>query len=82
MCEYGCEFEVLKRNGKNIALRASQPDNGRPLCLKGRLTTELLNVDNPKTPYKKIGGEFVESSWTDVLGMNKILKKLEQIKGK
>ncbi len=81
-CEYGCEFEILRKNGKNVAVRASKPDNGRPLCLKGRLTTELLNVDNPKTPYRKIGGEFVEAKWTDALGLNKIMKKLEKMEQK
>jgi NAD-dependent formate dehydrogenase len=79
VCEYGCEFEVLRKNGKNLALRALSPENGRPLCLKGRLTTELLNVDNPKQPYKKIGGEFVEASWNNVLGLDKILDKIEKI---
>ncbi|MDU5273838.1 MAG: Fe-S-binding domain-containing protein, partial [Finegoldia magna] len=67
------------KNGKNLALRALSPENGRPLCLKGRLTTELLNVDNPKQPYKKIGGEFVEASWNNVLGLDKILDKIEKI---
>lgn len=79
VCAYGCEFEVLSKNKKNIAIRAKSPSNGRPLCLKGRLTTELMNLDNPDTPYRKIGGKFVESSWAKTLGLSDIIEKIEDI---
>ena len=79
VCQYGCEFEVLSNKDKNIAVRAKSPSNGRPLCLKGRLTTELAHVDNPDKPYRKIGGKFVESSWAKALGLVDIMEKMEKI---
>src|SRR5690606_15334795 len=33
VCDYGCNFEVLSKNGRNIAVRAKEPSSGRPLCL-------------------------------------------------
>jgi len=79
VCAYGCEFEVLSKNKEKLALRAKAPTNGRPLCLKGRLTTELMNVDNPDKPYRKIGKKFVESSWDKALGLADIMEKIEKV---
>lgn len=81
-CAYGCEFEVLSKNKKKIAVRAKDPTNGRPLCLKGRLTTELMQLDNPDPPYRKIGGKFVESTWAKTLGLADIMDKIEEVEGK
>ena len=81
-CQYGCEFEILSKNDENIAVRAKEPTNGRPLCLKGRLTTELVNVDNPDTPYRKVGDEFVETTWTQALGINEALEKIAKLENK
>lgn len=78
-CHYGCEFEVRSKDDENVAVIANPPTNGRPLCLKGRLTTELLYVDKPEKPYRKIGGEFEETTWNKALGLEKIMDKLEQI---
>lgn len=79
-CNYGCEFEVKTNKKKEkVAVVANPPTNGRPLCLKGRLTTELLYVDKPEKPYRKIGGQFKETTWTKALGMDKIMDKLEKI---
>lgn len=75
-CDYGCDFEVLSKNGKNIAVRAKSPGEGRPLCLKGRLTSEFLNLDNPETPYIKEDGKFLEASWEKALEIEGILDKL------
>jgi len=75
-CDYGCNFEVLSKDGKNIAVRAKSPTEGRPLCLKGRMTTELLYLDNPETPYKKENGEFKEATWKEILGLEGILDKV------
>lgn len=75
-CDYGCNFEILKKNGKNVAVRAKVPMEGRPLCLKGRLLTELKYVDNPETPYKKLKDSFVETTWVEALELDEILKKL------
>ena len=63
------------RNGKNIAVRAKEPTNGRPLCLKGRLTTELIYLDEPETPYKKENGKFKEATWKEALGLEEIFDK-------
>ncbi|MDU5081806.1 2Fe-2S iron-sulfur cluster-binding protein [uncultured Tissierella sp.] len=82
VCAYGCEFEVLSKKNKNIAVRAKSPSNGRPLCLKGRLTTELMYLHNPDKPYRKIGKKFVESSWTKTLGLSDIIEKIEKIEEK
>lgn len=76
VCEYGCMFEVLSKNGKRIAVRAKKPIVGRPLCLKGRMTTEFLYLDNPETTYKKVDGKFVESTWEETMGLEGILEKL------
>lgn len=78
-CQYGCEFEVRSKGNSKVAVVARPPANGRPLCLKGRLTTELLNVDNPETPYRKIDGKFVETSWAKALGLTEIMDKLDKI---
>lgn len=78
-CAYGCEFEVLSKKGENIAVRAKAPANGRPLCLQGRLTTELKYLDNPEQPYRKISGEFVPSTWAKTLGIADLIEKIEEI---
>lgn len=78
-CQFGCEFEVLSKDKKKIAVRAKAPTNGRPLCLKGRLTTELTNVDNPDTPYRKVGHKFEATTWTQALGLEEALEKIAKI---
>ena len=80
VCEYGCDFEVLSKKGKNIAVRAKAPANGRPLCLKGRLTSEFTKLDQLQQPYKKEHGKFLEVSWKEALGLTDIVDKLEKIK--
>lgn len=82
VCAYGCEFEVISKNNKKIAVRAKSPSNGRPLCLKGRLTTELMHVEKPDTPYRKIGGKFVEATWAKTLGISDIMDKIEKVEKK
>jgi len=79
VCQYGCEFEVLSKNNNNIAVRAKSPSNGRPLCLKGRLTTELLYLDEPEVPYKKDENGFYEATWKEALGLDDIIAKIEEI---
>lgn len=78
-CEYGCNFEVLSKEEKNIAIRALEPANGRPLCLEGRLATELIYLDKPDKPYIKKDGKFEETSWVKALGVDKILEKIESL---
>ncbi len=81
-CEYGCDFEVMKKKGKNVAIKAKKPGIGRPLCLKGRLTTELLHVDNPEQPFTKQDGKFVQDSWSHALNLTDIIKKIDLAEGK
>ncbi|MDL2310975.1 (2Fe-2S)-binding protein [Peptostreptococcaceae bacterium OttesenSCG-928-C18] len=80
-CDYGCNMELLKKDGNTISVKAKTPENGRPLCLKGRLLTELEYSKNPDKPYKKLstdtGNKFVQTSWKDVLGLERIWNKLE-----
>lgn len=78
-CSYGCNFEVLSKNKENIAIRALEPSNGRPLCLEGRLATELIYVDKPDKPYRKKDGKFEETTWLKALGIDKILDKIESL---
>lgn len=77
VCQYGCEFEVITKRNKKIAVKAKPPANGRPLCLKGRLTTELINVDNPEKPYEKVDGKFIETTWEKALGIEETLEKIK-----
>lgn len=79
VCEYGCDFELLYKGNKKVAVRSKSPSHGRPLCLKGRLTTEFLNLDTPDTPYEKVNGEFVETSWKNAMGLEGIIDKLEKM---
>lgn len=79
VCDYGCKFEVLSKNNKNIAVKAKKPANGRPLCLKGRLTTELMNLDKPDKPYRKVDGKFVQCSWAKAIGMADVIDKIEEV---
>ncbi len=81
VCDYGCSFEVLKRNEKGVAVKAQPPGPGRPLCLKGRLTTELLNVADPDAPYRKVDGKFQEASWAKALGLQSLLERLSEADG-
>jgi len=76
VCDYGCDFEVLIKDGRNIAVRAKEPGKGRPLCLKGRLTTEFIYLDNPEKPYIKENGEFREATWQEALELKELLYKL------
>lgn len=78
-CQYGCEFEIKSKNKKNVSVVAKPPANGRPLCLKGRLTTELTYLDRPDTPYRKIDGRFEETTWAKALSLEEILEKLEKM---
>lgn len=76
-CQYGCNFEVIKDKGKNVAVTAMDPAEGRPLCLRGRLTTEFINVENPDKPYRKIDGKFVETTWKKALGLEEVMEKMD-----
>lgn len=78
-CDYGCDFIIHSKNGKNIAVEAEKPSGGRPLCLKGKMMTELTYIDNPDTPYTKAIGEFVESDWLTVTGLKSLVKKIDSI---
>lgn len=75
-CDYGCNFEILKKNGTVIGVRAKEPGEGRPLCLKGRLSVDLTYNSNPSAPLMKKEDKFVEVSWAEALGLEKILEKI------
>jgi len=82
VCEYGCDFEVLEKDKKKVAVRAKAPGEGRPLCLKGRLWTELLNLEDGQAPYIKEDGKFLETDWQEALGVGELIKKIEGSQGK
>jgi NADP-reducing hydrogenase subunit HndD len=76
-CEAGCQFDVVRKNGKVVSVTAKAPSEGKTLCLKGRLGMELRHNDQPPTPMLKKDGEFVEVSWTEALGLDDIMDKLQ-----
>lgn len=76
VCEHGCKFNLLKKDGKTIGVEAKEPGGGRPLCLKGRLWTEFENVDEVEEPYLRKDGEFVEVEWEEALELEEIINKL------
>ena len=78
-CDYGCEFEIVSKDNKNISVVAKPPTNGRPLCLKGRLNTELEYLNQPEAPYRKIDGRFEETTWSKALSLDGILEKIEKM---
>ena len=79
VCQYGCDFNLIKKGEEVVGVEAKSPENGRPLCLKGRLWTEINNVDNPKEAYLKKDGVFEEVDWEEALGIRDIAKKIENL---
>jgi len=78
-CEYGCEFEVHSKGNENISVTAKAPSNGRPLCLKGKLTTELNYLETPDKPYIKVEQKFEQTTWDKALGLAEILEKINKL---
>lgn len=79
-CEAGCRFNILRKQGKVVAVTAAAPGPGRPLCLKGRLGMNLLyNPDVPKRPLIKKDGKFTEVSWQEALGLNDLLARAREM---
>ncbi|MFX4262189.1 2Fe-2S iron-sulfur cluster-binding protein [Pelotomaculum propionicicum] len=79
-CEAGCQFDLNYKGDKVLGVTAKEPGTGRPLCLKGRLGLELLYSDDPVKPMLKKDEQFVEVSWPEALGMDDVLKKLDELK--
>ncbi|NLM43485.1 MAG: 4Fe-4S dicluster domain-containing protein [Clostridiales bacterium] len=75
-CEYGCNFELLKKDGVVLGVRAKEPGEGRPLCLKGKLSVDLTYNPKPLAPLMKKDDQYVEVSWAEALGLEKIIDKL------
>lgn len=75
-CDAGCLFDLVRKNGEVIGVEAKAPSGGRPLCLKGRLGLELRYNDKPLKPMLKKDDQYVEVSWTEALGLDEILEKL------
>lgn len=82
-CDAGCQFDINYKDGKVVGVTARNASAGRPLCLKGRLGTSLIN--NPEVteaPMIKKDGQFVEVSWEDALGLGEVLAKINSMKDK
>ena len=78
-CENGCKFELNYKDGKVIGVSAKEAGPGRPLCLKGRLGTDLLHNPNcTDLPMIRKDGQLVEVSWAEALGINQILSKVKE----
>ncbi|KDR94861.1 4Fe-4S dicluster domain-containing protein [Peptoclostridium litorale DSM 5388] len=84
VCQYGCSFEILKKGSNIVGVRAMAPGGGRPLCLKGRLANELNYVDMSEIApvYVKRGQEYVQTTWTQALALNRIVNRLKMLDGK
>lgn len=82
VCEFGCDFEVHSKNGNNLAVTAKKPTEGRPLCLKGRMMTELMYLDEPDSPYMKVQGDFIESDFLTITGFKKAFQKMQELESK
>ena len=82
-CDYGCNMKLIIDKDKVVAVEAASPQNGRPLCLRGRLLTELEYVDLPEKPYKKIyhedGNEFEQVSWAKALNLDNVYEKMNRL---
>jgi len=76
LCDYGCKFEIGKRNGKVVFVTPKAPGPGRPLCLKGKIGNELKYIENPEKPYVKEDGRFVETTWPKALGLEELIEKI------
>lgn len=75
-CDNGCRFEIGKKDGKVVSVTPKSPQNGRPLCLKGKVGNELKYLDNPQEPYTKGDGKFVPTTWTKALNLEEIVNKI------
>lgn len=80
-CDFGCNMSVFYKNNKVVGVRAKDAAMGRPLCLKGRLRTELEYKSMPAAPFVKVetpeGRRFVETTWVEALELDNILDKIE-----
>lgn len=76
-CDAGCQFDVNYKNGQVAGITARNAAPGRPLCLKGRLGTTLINNPEATKPFMKKDGEFVEASWAEALGLQDVLDKIK-----
>ena len=80
-CDFGCNMTVhFGKSNQVVGVTAKDASEGRPLCLKGRLRTELEYKENAKKPFKKVetadGRRFVETTWVDALEMDVLASKL------
>jgi len=81
VCQYGCDFELLKKGSRIVGVRSMAPGGGRPLCLKGRLTNELNYVDMSELApvYMKKGEEYVQASWVEALALHRLINRIEKL---
>lgn len=80
-CDAGCQFDVNYKNGKIVGVTAKNAAAGRPLCLKGRLGTSLIN--NPlitDRPLINEDGVFVTATWEEALGLKEVFQKIKDLK--
>jgi len=79
-CESGCKFDINSKNGKIIGVTAKSADNGRPLCLKGRIGSDFrYNPNRTEMPFINQDGEFVQIPWEEFLGLGNIVEKINSL---
>lgn len=78
-CSHGCMLELGKKNGKVVYVTPKAPGNGRPLCMKGKIGSELRHIENAEKPYLKINGEYVQVEWSIALGMADMIDTIKKV---
>ena len=80
-CESGCKFDINYKNGKVVGVTAKSAENGRPLCLKGRMGSDFrYNPNRTELPLMNQNGEFVQVPWEEFLGLGNIVEKINSLK--
>ena len=79
-CGTGCSLELNVKNNRVVGVTSStEGGNGRALCVKGRFGYGFIHhPDRLKKPLVKKGGQFVESTWEEAIGL--VAEKMGAIK--
>ena len=82
LCEKGCKFDLIKKNGEvvGVTARVGVAERKNMPCSKGRLATDFIhNPHIEERPLRERDGKFVPVSWDEALGLKDIFAKFRQI---
>lgn len=85
LCENACLYDLLKKDGKVVAVAAKdgKPERYGQPCLRGRLAVTLkYNPDAIEKPLIKKDEDFVPVPWTEALCLDDIFTKIKEIENK